>query len=500
MSMKKINKFCIKNVVSIFATFCIFLTLPQCYAQDYEASSESEKLLTNQKRIKTYTNNFESVFKFVQKNYVDEIDPRILYEGALKGMMDAIGDPYTVYLDSNQMRDLTDTTAGNFGGVGLSISKPVQSTPDKPAYVEVASPIEDTPGFRAGIKSGDFIIAIEGESTEEMSMDQVLDKLRGEVGTPVTITILRGKTMKYDVTLVRELIEVPTVKYSMIENTSIGYVRLIKFTPDTSSCLQTALDDFASKNYKGLIIDLRDNPGGLISSVVDIADKFIDKGTIVTTKSRLAFENFEYTASEETKVPADLPIVILINRGSASASEILSGCLKDYHRAYLVGERTYGKGSVQQVIPLSDIDGIKLTMARYYTPSDVNIDKIGIPPDLEIKNLEEFSETEEKAYLDLITSNIISKTIEENPLMSESQIADKAIEINKTCPIGERLVRRLLRNERNRTEVAPVYDLDYDLQLLQAIKNVSQPDFSELVRNTKTLKELQDLVQTEESK
>ena len=139
-------------------------------------------------------------------------------------------------------------------------------------------------------------------------------------------------------------------------------------------------------------------------------------------------------------------------------------------------------------------------MARYYTPSDVNIDKIGIPPDLEIKNLEEFSETEEKAYLDLITSNIISKTIEENPLMSESQIADKAIEINKTYPIGERLVRRLLRNERNRTEEAPVYDLDYDLQLLQAIKNVSQPDFSELVRNTKTLKELQDLVQTEESK
>ncbi|MCR4743073.1 MAG: S41 family peptidase [Treponema sp.] len=498
--MKKINKFCIKNVVSIFATFCIFFTLPQCYAQDYVTSSDSENLLAAQKKTKAYLDNFDSVFKFVQKNYVDEIDPRILYEGALKGMMDAIGDPYTVYLDSNQMRDLTDTTAGNFGGVGLSISKAVESTPEKPAYVEVASPIEDTPGFRAGIKSGDFIIAIEGESTVEMSMNDVLDRLRGEVGTPVTITILRGKTMKFDVTLVRELIEVPTVKYSMIENTSIGYVRLIKFTPDTSDCLQKALDEFASKGYKGLIIDLRDNPGGLISSVVDIADKFIDKGPIVTTKSRLAFENYQYDANDETKVPADLPIVILINRGSASASEILSGCLKDYHKAYLVGERTYGKGSVQQVIPLSDIDGIKLTMARYYTPSDVNIDKVGIPPDLEIKNLEDFTEAEEKAYLDLISSNAISKTVEENPSMSESQIAKKAVELNKTYPIGERLIRRLLRNEKNRTEETPAYDLDYDLQLLQAIKNVSQPDFSELVRNTKTLKELQDQVQLEESK
>ena len=486
---KKIYKTVMLIIVVSLITF--ILTTVVMYNK-FSSLSDKNTVASGNAKLNSKIN---SITKVLERDYLGEIDEEELVEGAIKGYVDGLDDEYTEYFTKEEMEEFKTETEGNYVGIGIYM---MQNTKDN--NIVVLAPIKGSPAESAGIKSGDFIIAIEGESTEEMSMDQVLDKLRGEVGTPVTITILRGKTMKYDVTLVRELIEVPTVKYSMIENTSIGYVRLIKFTPDTSSCLQTALDDFASKNYKGLIIDLRDNPGGLISSVVDIADKFIDKGTIVTTKSRLAFENFEYTASEDTKVPADLPIVILINRGSASASEILSGCLKDYHRAYLVGERTYGKGSVQQVIPLSDIDGIKLTMARYYTPSDVNIDKIGIPPDLEIKNLEEFSETEEKAYLDLITSNIISKTIEENPLMSESQIADKAIEINKTYPIGERLVRRLLRNERNRTEEAPVYDLDYDLQLLQAIKNVSQPDFSELVRNTKTLKELQDLVQTEESK
>ena len=157
-----------------------------------------------------------SVFDYVQQNYVDELDPKILYEGAIKGMLDAIGDPYTLYLDPDYMRDLNDTTTGNFGGVGLSISKPVESTPNKPAYVEVASPIDDTPGARAGIHAGDYIVAIDGLPTPEMTMNEVLSHLRGEIGTPVTVTILRGANMRFDVKLVRALIEVPTAKYGMI--------------------------------------------------------------------------------------------------------------------------------------------------------------------------------------------------------------------------------------------------------------------------------------------
>lgn len=439
-----------------------------------------------------------SVFDYVQQNYVDELDPRILYEGAIKGMLDAIGDPYTLYLDVNAMRSLNDTTVGNFGGVGLSITKALESTPEKPAYVEVSSPIEDTPGARAGIQSGDYIVAVDGLPTPEMTMDEVLQHLRGEVGTAVTVSILRGTNMRFDVKLVRALIEVPTAKYGMIEGTNIGYVRLIEFTPETPKRLQDALDLFEKNQYKGMIIDLRDNPGGLINSVADVADKFIDGGVIVSTKSRLAFENQEFKATKaNTTVKKGLPIVVLINRGSASASEILSGALKDYHLAYLVGERTYGKGSVQQVIPLGDVDGMKLTMARYYTPSDVNIDKIGIPPDLEIKNLEKFTDEEENTYVSLVKSDIIAQTVENNPNMDEAAIAKAAKELYAEYPIEQRVIRRLLRNQVNRTKGSPLYDLDYDLQLNEALRIVSGKDYEKLMSSTKTLKELQEEVAQE---
>lgn len=439
-----------------------------------------------------YMRKINSVFDHIQQYFVDEIDPVILYEGAMKGMLDALGDPYSVYLDSDYMRDLSDTTEGSFGGVGLTISKPVESTADKPAYVEVSTPVEDAPGAKAGIRSGDLIVAIEGRPTPEMTMNEVLGMLRGEVGTPVTISILRGTNMRFDVRLVRELIEVPTAKYGMIEGTKIGYVRLIEFTPETPHRMQDALDLFEDSNYKSLIIDLRDNPGGRLDSVVDVADKFIDKGVIVSTKSRIAYENMEFKASKEkTTAKKNIPIVVLINKGSASASEILSGALKDYKLAYLVGENTYGKGSVQTVQTLSETDGFKLTVARYYTPSDVNIDKIGIPPDLEIKNMDTLTSEQEENYVKLVENNVIEKLVEANPGMDESRIAAEAKSIAKDTGIEERIIRRLIRNHVTRLSGSPLYDLDYDLQLNQAIKIVTDPDFNTLLKKTKTLKQLQ---------
>ena len=473
------------------SVFILFTT--QCFA---ESTVDSDSKISSYQYLK----KLNSVFDFVQKNYVDELDPEILYQGALKGMMDAIGDPYTLYLDSDAMRDLNDTTAGSFGGVGLSITKPTENTPEKPAYVEVSSPIEDTPGAKAGIQSGDFITAIDGKPTPEMTMNQVLQNLRGEIGSEVTVTILRGTNMVFDIRLVRALIEVPTVKYSMIEDTKIGYCRLIQFTPDTPLRVQDALDEFEKQNYDKLIIDLRDNPGGLITSVVDIADKFIDNGPIVTTKSRLLFENQQFTAKKEkSTVKKDIPIVVLINHGSASASEILSGALKDNHLAYLVGERSYGKGSVQQVVPLSNIDGIKLTMARYYTPSDTNIDKIGIPPDLEIKNLEKFTDEQEENYVKMIKDNVIAETVEKNPLMKDAEIAAHATEIAAKYSMEERLVRRLIRVQLQKSQPTPVYDLDFDLQLKKAIEIVTSSDFKTMVKSTKTLKQLQEEVNSENS-
>lgn len=471
------------------ASLIVLLCTSQCFAQ---SSIEGDTKISSFQ----YMKKLNRVFDFVQQNYVDEIDPKILYEGALKGMMDAIGDPYTLYLDPDAMRDLNDTTEGTFGGVGLTISKAVESTPEKPAYVEVSTPIEDTPGARAGIQAGDLITAIDGKPTPDMTMNDVLGLLRGEIGGTVTVSILRGTNMRFDVKLVRALIEVPTVKFGMIEGTKTGYMKLIQFTPETPKRVQEALTSFTENGYNSLIIDLRDNPGGLITSVAEIADKFINEGPIVTTKSRLLFENQEFTASKSnTVIPSNIPIVVLINRGSASASEILSGALKDYHLAYLVGERTYGKGSVQQVVPLSNIDGIKLTMARYYTPSDTNIDKIGIPPDLEIKNVNDFSKEEEETYVNLINSNIITQTVEKYAGMKESEIAAEAEKIAETYPIDTRLIRRMLRIQVQRLLPAPLYDMDYDLQLHEAIKIVNQSDFNELVKSTKTLKQLQEEVE-----
>ncbi|MCF0242754.1 MAG: S41 family peptidase [Treponema sp.] len=481
-----------KTFRSLFFPVVFLFCTTQCFAQSSVKDNKASGF--------QYMKKLNQVFDYVEMNYVDELDPRILYEGAIKGMLDAIGDPYTVYLDPDYMRDLNDTTEGSFGGVGLSISKAVESTPEKPAYVEVASPIEDTPGARAGIQAGDLITAINGMPTPDMTMNEVLAVLRGKIGEPVTISVRRGANMNFDVTLIRALIEVPTVKYGMIGKT--GYVRLIQFTPETPHRVQEALESFESAGFTNLIIDLRDNPGGLITSVVEIADKFIDNGPIVSTKSRLVFENqvFNATKSKSISFVKNKPIVVLINKGSASASEILSGALKDNHLALLVGDRTYGKGSVQQVIPLSDVDGMKITMARYYTPSDTNIDKIGIPPDVEVLFPELTAEAEE-AYVKMVKDDVIGSYIAKHPSMTETDISNYAKELIQTYPIEERLMRRLIRIQVNKTKPAALYDMDYDIQLVKALEIVNSKTYASVLKNAKTLKELQEEVkQTEEKK
>ena len=326
-------------------------------------------------------------------------------------------------------------------------------------------------------------------------MDEVLNILRGEIGTTVDLIIRRGESMEFPVTLKRALIEVPTVKYGMIED--IGYLRIIEFTPQTPQRVQDALDSFQKENFTGLVIDLRNNPGGLITSVVEVADKFIDKGPIVSTKSRLTYENFMYTASpKQTTMPKGIPIAVLIDQGSASASEILAGALKDNHLAYLVGEQTYGKGSVQKPLALSATDGIKITTARYYTPSDTNIDKIGIPPDLEVP-FPELTEQEQESYIKLMEDGVLTKRMT-NPNMSEKEIDQLVQELYKTYPMEQRLLRRLIRLEADKVREPRLYDLDFDLQLNAALEVVQRQDFDRLVAGAKTLKELQEEAKLEE--
>ena len=487
MNMK--NKFFTRPMFWLILVACVlFLFVMPTYA----LGNRSEFSGTGSDYQKQqYLEVINSVYDFMLQNYVDEVDPKILYEGALRGMLGAVDDPYTVYMDEAEVRSLSDTTYGEFGGVGLSITKPVESTVQKPAYVEVVSPIEGTPGWRAGIQSGDYIIKIDDTFTESITMDDVLAILRGEAGSSVEVTFLRGNT-EFTITLVREIIEVPTVKYGMIYETgrNVGYMRIIEFTPLTAERVQEALDSFEEHDYDSLIIDLRNNPGGLITSVADVADKFIDSGVIVSTKSRLMFENTVYNANKRnTTMKKNVPIVVLINQGSASASEILAGALKDYHLAYLVGEKTFGKGSVQQVLSLPNNDGFKITMAKYYTPSDTNIDKIGIPPDYEVL-FAELDEEESETYIDLLLSGEVSEYVKNHKNMSEEEITRYAKTLREEYDLDLYILEREIR-----LKVKPdmLYDLDFDVQLNEALEVLEESNFNAMVRSAKTLSELQEL-------
>lgn len=477
--------------MTLVLVLCALLSV-QCFAQS-AFNADRGVISAGAKSVQSlYMGKLRDVFAYIEQNYVDEVDAKVLYEGALKGMLDSLGDPYTLYLDSEAMRDMTDTTAGNFGGVGLSISKKPPS-PQKPSFVEVVSPIEGTPGAKAGIHAGDVITAIDGEATDQMTMTQVLQHLRGAVGTDVVVHIKRGEKIEFDATLTRAVIEVPTVKFDTIGTgrSKAGYAKLIEFTPDTAHRLQDALDAFKEEKVCGIVLDLRDNPGGLITSAVAVADKFIDEGAIVSTKSRLKFENSMYSATKKaTTVANGTPIVVLINHGSASASEIVAGALKDYHKAYLVGQKSYGKGSVQKVIPLSNTDGFKITMARYYSPSDTNIDKIGIPPDKEVL-FPEITEEAQKAYSDLMEGQDIAQYVKAHSKMSERDIAAFAETLKGKYAMDSTLLRRLIRMEVHRAE-GITYDTDYDVQLNAALEIVRAGGFAQLVKGTKTLRELQE--------
>ncbi len=469
-------------VLALVLTFTL-VAIPPVNAQD--------------QNVQEYLSLLQSVYLYVLQNYVDEVDPQVLYEGAMKGLFEALNDPYSVFLDEQMLNDLNDTTSGKFGGIGLYISKPLPANlpAGKKAWVEVVSPIEDTPGWKAGIQPGDYITHIDGESTEEMTMEQVLSKLRGEPNTKVTITIQRGANIRFNETITRAIIEIPTVKKAMVDKT-IGYLRIIEFTPQTAQRVKEALDWLRQNGAISLILDLRNNPGGLLSSVVQVADMFIDSGVIVSTKSRNKYDNNVYKAKSSIAVSKDMPIVVLINKGSASAAEILAGALKDNKRAYLVGETTYGKGSVQQVIAPVGKTGFKLTMSRYYTPSDANIDKLGIIPDLIVKE-PELTEQEEKDLTRLIEQNAFGNFAEKNPDASDKEINAFVQGLKSSgITVSERILRKMVRNELDRTKMSPVFDLEYDLQLQEALKVLKSGQYSMLVNQTLSVLELQQRSQT----
>jgi len=419
---------------------------------------------------------FENIFQFVQDNYVEEVDPDVLLEGALKGLFESLDDPYSAYLDATDMRSLTDTTTGEYGGVGMLISKQRPANGDgDTGYVEVVSPIEDTPAHRAGVRAGDIILGIKdpetGEfvSTDEISIDAAVDRLRGAPDTSVTINIRRGATAVFPITIVREIIEYPTVKYAMIGD-DIGFLRISNFTPRTTERILEAIDFFRANQYTSMIIDLRSNPGGLLDSVIDVADLFFSSGTIVGTSGRVASENERFVAQPGVEIPTDLPVVVLIDNGSASAAEILAGSLQDRGRALLLGETSYGKGSVQQIRRIGD-GGFRLTMAKYYLPSGRFIDKIGVDPDREASP-PELTDEQQPTYVELLASPRVPEWVKDHRNPTEAQIGAFVDELQSTgFDLPDRWVHRVIRDEVNRqNNVVAAYDLDFDTVLQEAVR------------------------------
>jgi len=322
---------------------------------------------------------FTDVFGIIQKEYVETTKPKEMVYGAIKGILETL-DPHSAFMPPETYREMQEETRGRFEGIGIEITS-------KDGVLTVVSPIEDTPAFKAGILAGDQIVRIEGDVTKNLSLMDAVKRLRGPRGTKVTITIMReGSTKPQDFTLVRDVIPVRSVRYELMDK-QYGYIRLSQFQEKTDGDLDKAIKALETESkgtLKGLILDLRNNPGGLLDQAVKITDRFVESGLIVSVEGRRDEQKMKFYAHSQGTLP-DYPLVVLINGGSASASEIVAGAIQDLKRGVVVGTPSFGKGSVQTIFPLKEGAGLRLTTARYFTPSGRSIQAKGIVPDIIVK-------------------------------------------------------------------------------------------------------------------
>ncbi len=364
--IKKISIYKINYKINVFLAFFLFF---------YICLSE-QNIVRAENRQETYKqlNLFGDVFQRVQEQYVEEVTDKKLIESAISGMLQSL-DPHSSYLSPESYKDMQVKTKGKFGGLGIEITM-------EDGVVKVVSPIDDTPAANAGMKSGDLIIGINGESIRGLSINDAVSQLRGPVGSKVVITVVRDKKDPFEIEIIRDVIKIRSVRHNIIKN--IGYVRLTTFSDTTTSGLEKSIDEIKKElgeKFQGLILDLRNNPGGLLNQSISVTDSFLNQGEIVSTQGRKDDDTSRIFAKKGDIIDGK-PMIVLINSGSASASEIVAGALKDHSRAIIVGTRSFGKGSVQSIIPLAGNGAMRLTTARYYTPSGISIQAKGIEPDI----------------------------------------------------------------------------------------------------------------------
>ena len=330
----------------------------------------------NDKNIYEKIDLFGEVLEKINEEYVDEINQSESMDSAINGLLQSL-DPYSAYMSPEIFNEMQTETSGKFGGLGIEVSM-------ESGLVKVISPIDDTPASRAGIKAGDYIVKIDGTQVQGKSLSEAVDLMRGLVGTGIELTVRRiGKKKALTFNIIREIIQIQSVKTEIIKN-NIGYIRLTSFNENSSEQIKSKIKDLEkNKNVNAYILDLRNNPGGLLSQAITISDFFLENGEIVSTKSRKASENRKWFA-KKGDLTNGKTLIVLINYGSASAAEIVAGALKDHKRAIILGKNSFGKGSVQSIIPLKNDGAIRLTVAKYYLPSGKSISEVGISPDIEV--------------------------------------------------------------------------------------------------------------------
>lgn len=367
--------------------------------------------------------NFSDIFARIKSDYVEDVDDKTLLEHAIRGMLTGL-DPHSTYLNPDEYKELKIGTTGKFGGLGIQVGM-------EDGFVKVISPIDDTPAFRAGLESGDLIIRLDDKSVKGMTLNDAVKIMRGDPGTDIKLTVIReGSDKPLPFTVTRDIISVKSVKSKILEP-GYGYIRISNFQSKTARDLVNEVSDLKKDNkneLKGLVLDLRNNPGGVLSAAADVSDAFIDDGKLVYTKGRINNSQFEFNA-KPGDIMNGLPIVVLINGGSASASEIVAGALQDHHRAVIMGSKSFGKGSVQTIQELRSGGAVKITTARYFTPSGRSIQGEGITPDITLDHYE-IKDSEEDEGLRIKEADLNHSI--SNPTKSQEAIKKATEEGNDT--------------------------------------------------------------------
>ncbi len=368
---------------------------------------------------------FTEIFGEIKSKYVDQVDDRELLHNAIEGMLSGL-DPHSGYMDQENFKESRIDTEGKFGGLGIEVSM-------EDGFVLVVSPIDDTPAQRADIQAGDLIIRLDDQSIKGMNLYDAVKKMRGAPGTKIKLTIVRGRENPFDVTLTRAVIKITSVKSKLLED-RFGYIRITQFQTNTAASLHQALkrlDQEADNKVAGLILDLRNNPGGVLSGAVAVSDTFLTQGLIVSTRGRSKELDMQFSATAKD-YSRGAPLVVLVNEGSASASEIVAGALQDHRRAVIMGRQTFGKGSVQTILPINN-GALKITTARYYTPSGNSIQATGIKPDIVVENLNIVTKKEASPSINYLREEDLRGHLEnENGSAKENTLESSEEEVNPT--------------------------------------------------------------------